>query len=130
MTANRSAPGSVLRAVNRSAPWIALALGAFAVASLGWGAFAAAGAPRNIGTGNCVVHNTFLFDAPQKSVFRAPWRTAPAQLWSASQANLERAVPAAARFLDASGDGRLVSALAWVTLAALRAVRGTVDRTC
>ncbi len=31
MTANRSAHGSVLRAVNRSAPWIALALGAFAV---------------------------------------------------------------------------------------------------
>jgi hypothetical protein len=106
------------------------ALGAFAVASLGWGAFAARGDPQSIGTGNCVVHNTFLFDTPQKSVFRAPWRTAPAQLWSASQANLEGAVPAAARFLDAQGDGRPLSALAWVTLAAWRAVRGTVGRAC
>jgi len=105
-------------------------LGAFAVASLGWGAFAAAGTPTDIGTGNCVVHNTFLFDAPQKSVFRAPWRTAPAQLWSASQANLEGAVPAAARFLDAAGDGRPAGAMASVTLAAVRAVRGTVGRTC
>jgi hypothetical protein len=106
------------------------ALGAFAVASLGWGAYAAAGTPAEIGTGNCVVHNTWLFDHVQKSVLRAPWRTAPAQLWSASQANLEGAVPAAARFVDAQGDGRALSALAWVTLAAWRAVRGTVGRTC
>lgn len=106
------------------------ALGAFAVASLGWGAFAAAGTPADIGTGNCVVHNTFLFDHVQKSVLRAPWRTAPAQLWSASQANLAGAVPAAARFLDAQGDGRPLAALAWVSLAAWRAVRGTAGRTC
>lgn len=106
------------------------ALGAFAVASLGWGAFAARGTPADIGTGNCVVHNTHLYDHVQKSVFRAPWRTAPAQLWSVSQANLRGAVPAAARFVDAAGDGRPLAALAWVTLAAWRAVRGTSGRTC
>jgi hypothetical protein len=40
-----------------------------------------------------VVHNTYLFDYPQKSVLIAPWTYYPRPLWSAGQQNLEAALP-------------------------------------
>jgi hypothetical protein len=45
-----------------------------------WGAFP--GNPlENIRSGRGTVHNTFLFDYPQKSVVRAPFRIRPTPIW-------------------------------------------------
>eukprot|EP00210_Caulerpa_lentillifera_P003328 g3177.t1 len=46
-----------------------------------WGAY-----PGNkkseIGSGNCAVHNTSLFDFPEKSVMYCPWMLEPIPLWA------------------------------------------------
>lgn len=45
-----------------------------------WGAFP--GHPQNdIQSGKGVVHNAFLFDHPEKSIVRAPFRISPTPLW-------------------------------------------------
>ena len=36
------------------------------------------------------MHNTFLFDHPQKSVVRFPWRIAPKPVWSPSHKTLDK----------------------------------------
>ena len=36
---------------------------------------------QDIGSGNCFVHNTLLFDHLQKSILYAPWRFHPAPFW-------------------------------------------------
>jgi hypothetical protein len=46
--------------------------------------------PHDIGSGDSFVHNTSMFDHPQKSVVKAPWRYSPKPLWSSSNTNLER----------------------------------------
>jgi hypothetical protein len=47
-----------------------------------WGAFP--GHPlEDIQSGRGVVHNAFMFDHPQKSVVRVPFRMAPTPLWFA-----------------------------------------------
>lgn len=52
----------------------------YALGNPSWGAFP--GHPRNdIQSGLKVVHNTYLFDHPQKSVVRAPFRAWPAPFW-------------------------------------------------
>lgn len=52
-----------------------------------WGAFP--GHPStDIGSGHGVVHNTYLFDYPQKSVVRAPFRIRPTPVWFADHKNL------------------------------------------
>ncbi|MBD2525901.1 aldehyde dehydrogenase family protein [Nostoc sp. FACHB-133] len=52
-----------------------------------WGAF-----PGNtltdIGSGRGVVHNTYMFDHPQKSVVRSPFRIYPKPAWFAKHKNL------------------------------------------
>lgn len=54
---------------------------------------------QDIGSGNCVVHNTLLFDHPQKSVLYAPFRFHPQPpFWSPSNRNLEGIGGAALRF--------------------------------
>lgn len=54
----------------------------YALCSTTWGAFP--GHPQNdIRSGSGVVHNTFLFDQPQKSVLRGPFRAVPKPLWHA-----------------------------------------------
>lgn len=45
-----------------------------------WGAFPG-NALENIRSGRGTVHNTFLFDHPQKSVVRAPFRIRPTPIW-------------------------------------------------
>ncbi len=59
--------------------WAALS---YAFVSTTWGAYP--GHPRtDIRSGNGVVHNTFLFDHPQKSVLRGPFRAVPKPFWHA-----------------------------------------------
>jgi len=52
----------------------------YALGSTSWGAFPGH-PPEDIQSGNGVVHNTFLFDYPQKSVVYAPFRMRPAPPW-------------------------------------------------
>jgi hypothetical protein len=53
-----------------------------------WGAFP--GHPLdNIESGRGVVHNTFLFDHPQKSVVRFPFKMSPPPVWFPVHKNLE-----------------------------------------
>jgi hypothetical protein len=44
--------------------------------------------PADIQSGTGVVHNTFLFDHPQKAVLRAPFRIKPTPVWFADHKNL------------------------------------------
>ncbi|MEX1287416.1 MAG: aldehyde dehydrogenase family protein [Acidimicrobiia bacterium] len=56
------------------------AAAAYAATSTTWGAFP--GHHRtDIQSGVDVVHNTYLFDHPQKTVMRAPFRSTPPPLW-------------------------------------------------
>jgi len=52
-----------------------------------WGAFPGH-AKTDIQSGSGVVHNTFLFDHPQKSVLRAPFRIRPTPAWFFDHKNL------------------------------------------
>ena len=57
--------------------WTALA---YALVSPGWGAFP--GHPKeDIRSGNGMVHNTYLFDKPEKSVIRGPFVVKPKPAW-------------------------------------------------
>ncbi len=60
--------------------WHALA---FAIGTTTWGAYP--GHPRNdIGSGSGVVGNAAMFDRPQKSVVRGPFRARPKPPWFAT----------------------------------------------
>ncbi|GMH35326.1 hypothetical protein BSKO_03194 [Bryopsis sp. KO-2023] len=60
----------------------------FTFTSLSWGAY-----PGNtlddIGSGNCTVHNSFLFDHPEKSILYTAWRLQPCAAWAPSVTNKE-----------------------------------------
>jgi hypothetical protein len=59
----------------------------FLLAALPWGAFP--GNPlTDIRSGCGVVHNAYLFDRPQKSVLRAPFRIITTPIWFANHKNL------------------------------------------
>lgn len=80
----------------------------YSLPSLPWGAFPGQ-ALEDIGSGRGVVHNTYLFDHPQKSVLYAPFRIRPTPLWFAGHGNLE---PLARRFAElqvAPGWGRFLA---------------------
>lgn len=70
----------------------------FATAKMTWGAFPG-NTPTDIGSGNCFVHNTYLFDHPQKSVLRAPWRFVPKPFWATDHKNQERLAHRALEFM-------------------------------
>ncbi len=54
-----------------------------------WGAFPGHSL-ENIGSGQGFVHNTYLFDHPQKSVLTAPFRIFPTPAWFANHRNLRQ----------------------------------------
>lgn len=56
----------------------------FALGTTTWGAFGGH-TIYDIQSGNGVVHNTLMFARPQKSVLRAPFRSAPTPTWFASE---------------------------------------------
>lgn len=60
----------------------------FAITKLGWGGWPGT-SPDDIGSGNCTVHNTMLFDEVEKSVLRGPWRFHPKPFWLTSHRNGE-----------------------------------------
>lgn len=80
--------------INVNAP----AVCGFAATPLVWGAFPG-NTPQDIGSGDSYVHNTFLFDHPEKSVCAAPWTYAPQPLWSVFQVGLQSATPHAMRYI-------------------------------
>jgi hypothetical protein len=80
--------------INVNAP----AVCGFAATPLVWGAYPG-NTPQDIGSGDSYVHNTFLFDHPEKSVCAAPWTYAPQPLWSVFQVGLQPAIPHAMRYI-------------------------------
>lgn len=70
---------------------------AFAATKLGWGGYPGS-TPQDIGSGNCFVHNTLLFDHVEKSVVRAPFRFHPYPFWSPLNRNQEAVCRQAVRF--------------------------------
>jgi hypothetical protein len=52
----------------------------FSLGCTSWGAYPG-NAIENIESGRGTVHNTYLFDYPQKSVVRAPFRIRPTPIW-------------------------------------------------
>ena len=61
----------------------------YALVSTTWGAFPGH-SPKDIQSGSGVVHNALLFDHPQKSVARAPFRIFPKPVWFADHKNLAK----------------------------------------
>jgi acyl-CoA reductase-like NAD-dependent aldehyde dehydrogenase len=59
----------------------------YGLASPTWGAFPGH-PPEDIQSGSGVVHNTWLFDHPEKSVVRAPFRIRPTPPWFSDHRNL------------------------------------------
>jgi acyl-CoA reductase-like NAD-dependent aldehyde dehydrogenase len=59
----------------------------FALGVASWGAYPG-NRLENVGSGIGVVHNTMLFDHPQKSVVRGPFRLWPTPVWFADHQNL------------------------------------------
>ena len=76
-----------------------------------WGAFPGH-TPEDVGSGIGVVHNAFLFDHPQKSVVRAPFRIRPKPIWFAGHRRLDRLGFHLMRFQVRRTPGRLAS-IAW-----------------
>jgi len=65
----------------------------FGLGQTTWGAFPGHSL-EDIQSGRGVVHNTLLFDHPQKSVVRFPWRINPKPVWSPSHKTLHQVGPA------------------------------------
>jgi hypothetical protein len=59
----------------------------FAIGVTSWGAYPGH-TPEDVGSGIGVVHNSLMFDYPEKSVIKAPFRTWPTPLWFADHRNL------------------------------------------
>lgn len=60
----------------------------FGLVSPPWGSFPDT-SPLDIQSGTGFVHNTFMFDHPQKTVVRAPFRISPKPAWFSDHENLE-----------------------------------------
>ena len=102
---------------------------AFSIPTLPWGAWGADAAPtdadKDIGSGNCAVHNTRLVAGVEKAVLRAAWKVHPAHLWAPYHRNLEAAVGATLDYFCAApgrpaGWGSRAWGLLRVAAAALR----------
>lgn len=71
-----------------------------------WGAFPGHTA-EDIQSGTGVVHNTYLFDHPEKSVVRAPFRIKPTPAWFSDHKNLLGLGKALVKFEAAPSVGKL-----------------------
>jgi acyl-CoA reductase-like NAD-dependent aldehyde dehydrogenase len=59
----------------------------FAIGVTSWGAYPGH-TPEDVGSGIGVVHNSLMFDYPEKSVIKAPFRGWPTPIWFADHRNL------------------------------------------
>jgi len=88
----------------------------FALGMTTWGAFP--GHPlSDIRSGTGVVHNALMFDRPQKSVMRGPWRAMPVPPWFVTRGRAVREVFRRLAFFEASPSAGKALGIA---LAALR----------
>jgi acyl-CoA reductase-like NAD-dependent aldehyde dehydrogenase len=71
-----------------------------------WGAFPGH-TRRDIRSGIGVVHNTLMFDQPQKTVISAPFRVWPKPVWFAKHRTADKITPKLARFEAAPSFGKL-----------------------
>jgi acyl-CoA reductase-like NAD-dependent aldehyde dehydrogenase len=62
-----------------------------------WGAFPGH-PPHDIQSGTGFVHNTLMFDKPQKTVVRAPFRVAPKPVWFATHKTAHKLTPKLVEF--------------------------------
>lgn len=62
----------------------------FAITKLGWGGYPGMSTAEDVGSGNCMVHNTLMYDNLEKSVLRGPWRFHPKPFWLTSHRNAEK----------------------------------------
>jgi hypothetical protein len=69
----------------------------YAFVSTTWGAFPGH-TPQDIRSGAGVVHNSYLFDAPQKSVVRGPFQVRPRPVWFNDNKASHKIGPAFTRF--------------------------------
>lgn len=88
----------------------------YGLVSATWGAYPGH-TPDDIQSGSGVVHNTFLFDHPEKSVFRAPFRMNPVPPYFSDHRTLRELGAALFAFERDPGVGKLLS-LAWAGLRA------------
>lgn len=87
--------------------WAALG---YAFVSTTWGAYP--GHPMtDIRSGRGVVHNTYLFDRPQKSVIRGPFRVSPRPPWFLDHKTVAEIGPKLARFYYEPGLTKIPSLL-------------------
>jgi hypothetical protein len=82
--------------------WPALSYG---LGSTTWGAFPGH-TRQDIQSGRGVVHNTFLFDRPQKSVVRGPFRVFPKPPWFVTHRRMQKV---AAQMLKVEAEGNLLA---------------------
>jgi Aldehyde dehydrogenase family len=83
----------------------------FALGNTTWGAYPGH-TRQEIGSGTGVVHNGFLFDRPQKSVIRAPFRVWPKPPWFATHRTADRLAGHLVRY-EATRSPRDLAAIAW-----------------
>lgn len=77
--------------------------------------------PHDVGSGIGFVHNTYLFDHPQKAVMYAPWTYFPQPLWSVGQLGLATALPWAFKFMNSQHNPLL--AVGYLVMVAVHALR-------
>lgn len=80
----------------------------FALGVTTWGAYPGH-TSEDIGSGQGVVHNTFLFDHPEKSVIRAPFRFRPTPIWFGDHRTLGKLGSRLVDFESSPNWGRLLT---------------------
>ncbi len=78
-----------------------------------WGAFPGH-TPQDIQSGTGVVHNTLMFDKPQKTVVRAPFRVFPKPVWFATHKTAHKLTPKLVEFEAGPSFVKLPGILGWV----------------
>jgi hypothetical protein len=89
---------------------------AYAVPSIPWGAWAAAGVPQDIGTGNVLLQSG-MFDHAEKGVLWVPFRLAPTPILHTLHTNWEELLMSVAAYVKARGPFTLMRAF-WAALRA------------
>ena len=87
----------------------------FVIGTTTWGAFP--GHPlSDIRSGTGVVHNMLMFDRPQKTVMRGPWRATPVPPWFVTRGRAGRAVFEKLSYFEASPSAAKAPAIAMAAL--------------